>query len=502
MRGTALALGIGLVVAACSSPEVISLGQKRQAPGVGAPGGMDASTDAAAIEDSGRAARDSGGVIDGGLAEGDPKTCAQAVLTQGYLGCEFWPTPIANATFDIFDFAVVVINPGEAPAVVEVTGPLGPDQSLVLQPGALTKVYLKWVPELKGNTIELLGIYSAPQAVAHSVLKTKGAYRLSASSPVLVYQFSPLQWKGEGGPSGKDWAACPIDPKKPGCFSHSNDASLLLPTTALTGNYRVATVHADDSNVFPLWGHHGVQSSFAITATKDDTLVTIKLSDTGAVLSGDGIATGTAGSILTLRMDAGDVAQLISPNQSGIDLTGSQVQADKPVQVIGSSPCVFNPLNVAGCDHVEEIVLPAETLGKTYAVTMPTAPNGSRAIATVRFIGNVDGTQLTYFPALPAGPTTLNAGQVVELDQVTHDFLVTGSHEFLVATVQRGLGDVDQAMERGDPSLSVITAIEQYRTTYVFPRSQRLGAELRGGGGRCRCVVIARLPAGHGEPVG
>src|SRR5207249_25820 len=106
---------------------------------------------------------------------------------------------------------------------------------------------------------------------------------------------------------------------------------------------------------------------------------------------------------------------------------GSQVQASNPVQVIGGVPCIANPSNA--CDHIEESVMPAETLGKSYVVTEPTGPNGTPVAQTVRFIGNVDGTALTYDPPVSGAPATLNAGEVVELASVAANFKVTGTHE-------------------------------------------------------------------------
>ena len=77
----------------------------------------------------------------------------------------------------------------------------------------------------------------------------KGAYHLVSSRPVTVYQFNALEYKGAGGEAGKSWASCPGDvvctngAATRGCFSFSNDASLLLPSTAMTGNYRVTGTH-------------------------------------------------------------------------------------------------------------------------------------------------------------------------------------------------------------------------------------------------------------------
>src|SRR5262249_25670767 len=150
----------------------------------------------------------------------------------------------------------------------------------------------------------------------------------------------------------------------------------------------------------------------------------------------------------------------------------------KPVQVIAGSPCIANPpggtdatLNPLSCDHIEETVQPAETLGKHYLVNQPTGPNGNAVGQTVRLVGNVDGTTLTFTPARSRAPATLNAGQVVELGNVTQNFEVSGDHEFIVATIQLSGGLVDPTggiMQKGDPSLSTAIAVEQYRLNYVF----------------------------------
>jgi hypothetical protein len=402
-----------------------------------------------------------GGVFesfDGMLVVQDPQTCAEAAANKSYIGCDYWPTVVANPVWSIFDFAVVVSNPGTNSATVTVTGPNSTNQTVTVAPGALQKIYLPWVSTLKGADASQCGISTSLVA---SLSQTAGAYHLVSSVPVLVYQFNALEYKPAGGPAGKDWSTCPGTVQKCGkmpigCFSYTNDASLLLPSTALTGNYRVLTDYGG--------------GYVAITATQDGTTVKVKTSLTGQVLSGTGIPTLGGGSIGTFSMNAGDVLELVGSYKSGVDLTGSQVQADKPVQVIGGVPCFSNPAN-ATCDHIEESVMPAETLGQHYVVTMPTGPLGNVPGATVRMVGNVDGTGLTYQPAVAGAPPSLNAGQVVEFDATT-DFVVSGSHEFLVGTVMKSGQVVDpgasKGMQEGDPSLSAAVAVEQYRVKYVF----------------------------------
>ena len=114
------------------------------------------------------------------------------------------------------------------------------------------------------------------------------------------------------------------------------------------------------------------------------------------------------------------------------------------MQVITGIPCINLPEGQPACDHVEESVFPAETLGKHYFVTVPTAPTGDVVGHIVRLFGNVDATNLTYPPARPAScPTTLSAGSVVDCGTVTADFEITGDHEFGVGTFMLGASVVD-----------------------------------------------------------
>ena len=216
---------------------------------------------------------------------------------------------------------------------------------------------------------------------------------------------------------------------------------------------------------------------FAVTATADKTKVTVKLSGAGTVKASTGgeIAATVGGGTLTFTLDQGDVAEVVSEKGIKYDFSGSLVTADRPVQVITGVPCIYLPLDKQACDHVEETVFPAETLGKHYVVTAPTGPKAKGVPQVVRFYGNVDGTKLNYVPAAPAGcPATLDAGQVVECTgTVTADFEVTGDHEFAIGTFLLAGELVDTSgsgltLPSGDPSQSFSVAVEQYRKSYLF----------------------------------
>ena len=465
---------VGLVAAsACGSAakndsSFNDSGGSAGAAGFGAQGGVSASGGANSnvVGGGGKGT----GASAGSGSSGDPNTCEGAAALKSYVGCDYWPTVVANNVWSIFDYAVIVANAGSDPATVTVTRAGAKIGTTTVAANGLTKVYLPWVPELKGPDTDAMG---SAMPLTQTVGVLGGAYHLVSDRPVTVYQFNALEYKGEGGTAGKNWSSCPGNGLGGiGCFSYSNDASLLLPSTAMTGNYRVAGNHGW---VFPIpsGGVTGLGPYFAVTGTQDGTTVKVKLSATAKVLAGAGIGNLGAGQIASFTLNAGDVIEIVGPPSS--DFSGSQVQADKPVQVISGMPCDDVPEGAPACDHIEETVFPAETMGKHYIFAAPTGPNGNAPGAVVRLVGNVDGTQLTYGKGAPGGAAkTINAGQVVDLGQAAGEFEITGDHEFEVVVLMLG-GSVQDphgmgspVPSKGDPSLSFTTAVEQYRTKYVF----------------------------------
>jgi hypothetical protein len=428
-----------------------------------------------------------GAISEGGTFTGDPVTCAQAQASHSYIGCDYWPTVLANAVWSIFDYAVVVANAGTAPANITVTGPGGTNQTATVAPGGLTKIYLPWVSTLKATESDNCG---GSNPLMASIFAQGSAYHLVSTVPVTVYQFNALEYKGAGGPAGKSWAACPgnstcTNPASPnygartGCFSFSNDASLLLPSTAMTGNYR-AMGNAGTTFTYRRQSYSYPGGYIAITAIQNNTTVTVSVSQNGNVVAGPGITAAAGGGKVVLTMNAGDVAELVSDPNINSDLSGSLVQAtcggtSCPIEVFTGDPCLSIPENPTlgyTCDHVEEANFPAETLGKDYVVTVPTGPNAVPVGHLVRIYGEFNGTTLTYNPATPAGcPGTIAAGQVVECGVVTADFEVKGSQPFGVGSFMESGAIVDPADSmgsEGDPSESFTTAVEQYRTKYIF----------------------------------
>lgn len=474
--------------------------------GTGGEGGTGAGTS------QGGSGGDGGGLVGSGGSGGkpvveDPKTCAAAAEAKSYVGCDFWPTVVDNIVWEQFDYAVVVANAGEQEADVAVTRGGEMVATTKVAPNSLGTLYLPWVPELKGTDSFLA---CTPTSIKLQTVRAPGgAYHLTASVPVTVYQFNPIEYAAKGGPPGKDWSECSsLACQSTGCFSFTNDASLLLPSTALTGNYRVTGM--------PRWLDTEGETAFeyppyvAITGVVDGTMVSVKLSGTASVAGGGGVASAGPGQTVSFPVNAGEVVELVG--DKGADLSGSLVTASAPVQVIAGIACTNVPDDVDACDHLEESVFPAETLGKHYFVTVPTSHHGAPVGHVVRIYGNFDGTKLTYPGNDPGGPALVNAGDVVDLGVVDQDFEIVGDQAFAVASFQVGANMIDPGLptnqQKGDPAMSLMTSLEQFRTKYVFlaPSDydvsfidvvQPVGAELTLDGVKAAADVVP-LSSGYG----
>jgi hypothetical protein len=423
----------------------------------------------------------------------DVTTCQDAAVVHSYVGCEFWPTIDANPVWTDFDPAVVIANGGKAPAAVTIDGPSGFHKDVTIAAGQLQTVLLTWVPGLKGP--EFSRTNTSGGRLNYSVRVNGGAYHVKSSVPVTAWQFNPLQYTK---------AVCAESPT--GCLSASVDASLLLPVTAMTGNYRVFAYSS--KNEGDLWGT--VPGGIAITATTDNTNVKVQLGSScgfetysptmlgtcvSASMTGD-IPAKNAGDIYTLQMNAGDVVQLVgawAPYQGikNADISGSVLNADQPIQVISFNAISQVPdYSVANADHMEETVLPSEVIGKKYIVVPPTTPSGAAVGHVVRLYGDVDGTHLTYPEGKPVGaPDTINAGEVVQIPPIVGQsacftlpghcmladpFIVEADQPFAVAsfmvggTLQMPGTDPTNTNVQGDPSMTMEVTPEQFRKDYTF----------------------------------
>jgi len=367
--------------------------------------------------------------------------CSSESLGSSYIGCDYYPTVTSNAVATSFNFAVAVANTSNNPAEVTVTRGANMVAQVTVAPASLQIVNLPWVEPLKGG--ETLN------ANWPSVSVEDGAYRLRSNEPVTVYQYSPIEYKGNG--------IC-----QPGLTldcSFTNDASLLLPTNVWRGEYVVASRNGLGDQI---------PGFYAVVASQDNTTIDLTPSATGGnVVAGAGVANDGTGQVL---LNQGDVLQVYSTTSQSSDLTGTLVEADKPIQVFGGHRCIYVPNETPYCDHIEESVPPIDALASSYIVTAPLLRIGNNDNVTgnmVRVIATEGGTTVSYDPPQGGAPTNLTlAGDFFEIAATANDFEINADKKVLVVQYMRGQEATASLV--GDPAMAVSVPTEQFRNQYLF----------------------------------
>ncbi len=353
---------------------------------------------------------------DQGACEG---ACSSASLGLAYIGCDYYPTVLQQ--HDSYNggqhvYAVAVSNTSDKATTVTITRGANNVAVQMVAANSVQIITLPWVNELT-------------KTQGPSVLIKDGAYRLRSDNPVTVYQYNPLN------------------------ATTTNDASVLLPTTAWTGNYLVAA--------WPTWSG-SYPGFYAVVARQDGTKVTLSPSATGMqIKAGGGVAADGTGVVM---LDEGDVLQVMSNSN---DVTGTIVAADKPVQVFGGHECTNVPLNVSACDHLEESMFPIETLAKEYLVAPPAqTPNDALDKGqVVRVIASEDATTLTFDPDQAVNKNLAKAGDFVEITTTTAKFLVTADKKIMVAQYMVGGSG---GFGESDPAMLLAVNPLQWRKSYLI----------------------------------
>ncbi len=386
--------------------------------------------------------------------------CLVAAAQKSYIGCDYWPTPTANSVDAAFDgnFGVVVHNANDKVAhVIIMLGTTNVAERDVA-PGTLETFTLNLDTGLKMS------------AGDQSLKVANAAYHLTSTMPVTVYQFNPLDYELNGS------------------NSYSNDASLVLPTPTLSTNYIVMA--RQTFGVDQMFGYSFIPGYAAIVGTEDNTTVTVTL--TANTSGGTGINAGTPGTVQQFSLNQGEVLQLLSALPTsctgtttsnadgtycdmgqGYDLTGTQVESDKPVAVYSGHLCSFVPYDTWACDHLEEMMLPLETWGKDFVVgrTEPQADTGyPDEPNVVRIVSGADSNVIRFSPAHPSlgAQTTLNKGQWVEFDALV-DYHINADFAIMVGQFLVGQNYYTEDLEyHGDPAYSLMVPTEQFRDSYTF----------------------------------
>ena len=194
----------------------------------------------------------------------------------------------------------------------------------------------------------------------------------------------------------------------------------------------------------------GGNSELGIAASEDNTTVTINPSVDGA----NGHPAGTP---YDVTLDRGDAYQLRSAIAQE-DLSGTTVDADKPVSVYGGHQCANVPdQNFVACDHVVEQMPPTDTWGTVFGtVPLQTRLNGD----TFRFVASEDGTQVRVNGAVAAN---LDRGEVHQ-QIIEGQSTITANNPILVGQYSNS-SSFDGVTS--DPFEMLIPPLEQFLPGYT-----------------------------------
>lgn len=403
------------------------------------------------------------------------RTCASVVQSNSYIGCEYWPVPTSNSQVaEEFEFAVVVANPQPEMADITVTRNGSTVASAKVSGGAVETIKLPWIDELRGTISQ-----------EASALVNAGAYKLVSSVPVTVYQFNPLDYEIPQDCSNENPLQDPFGAFDGKCFSYSNDASLLLPTHVLSGDYVVMSRGTMTQGNGTAWASSPGFVNITNTEASASSIEITFSAYTEASNNGS-VSAHNPGDTATFNLGAGAVLQLLSRADNDCnggtstnegttyfcewgadrDLTGTEIHSDAKLSVIAGHNCTFVPFNKWACDHLEEAMFPLQNWGKDYLVSA-TQPLRAGEPNFVRIVSGADGATINFEPAVHA-PVTLDRGEYVEFE-VTEHFRAYSDEAFMVGQFlvgQNYTGDVG-AEEVGDPAMSLAIPTEQFRTSYT-----------------------------------
>ncbi|MEM9191613.1 MAG: IgGFc-binding protein [Myxococcota bacterium] len=455
--------------------------------------------------------------------------CQRAVARQSYQGCEFFAADLDNASIAIGrdasaqQYAVVVSNVGPiaSEVVVEVNdAPFGSPvaarevERVNLLPGDIEVLRLarrevdgsssnqQCFPDNRNCPLSEVCLCSqmdtaspcfcriSPDASGmndgtHTAV-TSQAYRITSQLPIIAYQFNPLD--------------------NVGVFS--NDASLLLPTSAINDRYTVigwpqTIAHNPDdptdvdtdfsaaSN--PARDDEDLRAALTIVGTRQGTNVSIQLGPRVSGLVGAGPIPEGLGpdDMIDLVIGPYDVINLETFRLNS-DFTGTFIQASEPISVFtggeASDAPRFDTYSTRQCcaDHLEEQLFPDQTLGTRFvigrmprrsvalnqaflnpmvdSVPEPNEPEWVRVLATAA------GTT-TVTTTLPPPDDRFSFSQrqsiILRADQ---DFIMSADKPIAVLQVlssQEAVG-IDNRYPGGDPAIIAVPPTEQWRQDYVF----------------------------------
>ena len=250
----------------------------------------------------------------------------------------------------------------------------------------------------------------------------------------------------------------------------STDSYLALPTSALGLEYYAMSYQSTPTN--------DLVSHMAIVATQDSTLIYITPS---VVTSRNKYAKIP----FPVIMNKGDVYQIAAMNYQPPakninggdsivfpDLTGTRVQASKPIAVFSGHQCADVPMRVPFCNYIVEQVPPVTSWGKHFIL----GQFAKRSSYTYRVLASRPNTKIfensTFIKELQQGQMYENTSAG------SRNIMLTANEPVLVAQYSHGyLGGIARNDERGltvrgdsigDPMMLIVSPTQQFLKEYRF----------------------------------
>ena len=367
--------------------------------------------------------------------------CEAAIKLSSYIGCEYWTVDLDNyhdpATWpkpDEVPHSVVLSNPGLVEATIQFKTMNGgtidfPDP--IVPPGSV-KAFTMPRMDVDGNGIFPLGV------------------QILSSFPVGAYQFNPLNNEQV----------------------FSNDGSLLLPASTLGRRYIVASWPSGvefGMEGFEFPAQHGY---FTVVAVQPGT-TTVQVTVTGDVREAEGVPEIETGASATFELEQFEVLNLEAAPAEILaftvhDLTGSVVEADKPVAVFGGheeAVVAYKEGDSCCADHLEQQLLPVQ-VWTDEILCAKVRPRGVGEQDIWRIFSAADGNALTTVPPIEGlDGITLDYAGWVEV-QSEHSFQLRGTGPVMAVQYTVSQQQTDDYV--GDPAMIVSVPVGQYRSQYTI----------------------------------
>jgi len=379
-----------------------------------------------------QACGDSGNTLVKGLCDPPGNTCPSGTT------CKAVPVCILDAQNS--PYAIVVSNPQARAVNVTVTGANNQTTMVTIPAGAVQPILPQAAPaSMPDQSIDGTGI-------------AKKAYKVTSDLPIVAYQFNPLD----------------------NVNVFSNDASLLIPTTAYDIEYFVMSWPSSTRRP----ANHDYNGYLSVVAIAADTV--IEVTPTANVRASATQAAISAGTPTQFTLQPFEVLTLEAVGDG--DLTGSKVRAvdgTTTFGVFGGHEAMgvgeMNPpdgTHIAGpccADHIEEMLFPTSTWGKNFAVTRSQS-RGTNEPDILRIMAQKANTTVMFDPAPVGSCATLQPGQFCEV-KIAADTAIIASEPVLVGHYLESAIWQDPffggVLGSGDPSFSLAVPAEQFRTSYT-----------------------------------